>query len=57
MQDLCKTGTMKVAEWIDLASSLEIDGIFKVLPPEIEYSLSMLVKVKRTPGSLFLIPI
>jgi len=27
MQDLCKTGTMKVAEWIDLATSLEIDGL------------------------------
>ena len=27
MQDLCKTGTMKVAEWIDLATSLEVDGL------------------------------
>lgn len=27
MQDLCKTGTMKVAEWIDLASTLEVDGL------------------------------
>ena len=27
MQDLCKTGDMKVAEWIDLATSLHIDGL------------------------------
>jgi len=27
MQDLCKTGAMKVAEWIDLAASLEVDGL------------------------------
>ncbi len=27
MQDLCKTGAMKVAEWIDLATSLEVDGL------------------------------
>jgi len=27
MQDLCKTGTMKVTEWIDLATSLEVDGL------------------------------
>lgn len=27
MQDLCKTGTMKVVEWIDLATSLEVDGL------------------------------
>lgn len=27
MQDLCKTGAMKVAEWIDLATSLQVDGL------------------------------
>jgi sugar phosphate isomerase/epimerase len=27
MHQLCKDGTMKVAEWVDLASQLEIDGI------------------------------
>lgn len=27
MQDLCKTGTMKLAKWIDLATSLEVDGL------------------------------
>ena len=27
MQELCKTGTMKVSEWIELASKLEVDGI------------------------------
>lgn len=27
MQQLCKDGTMKVPEWIELASALEVDGI------------------------------
>jgi sugar phosphate isomerase/epimerase len=27
MQELCKDGTMKVSEWIELAAKLEIDGI------------------------------
>ncbi len=27
MQDLCKTGAMKVTEWIDLATSLQVDGL------------------------------
>lgn len=27
MQQLCKDGTMKVSEWIELASALEVDGI------------------------------
>ncbi len=27
MHDLCKTGAMKVAEWIDLATALEVDGL------------------------------
>jgi sugar phosphate isomerase/epimerase len=27
MQELCKTGTMKVSEWIDLASKLDIEGL------------------------------
>lgn len=27
MQDLCKTGAMKVVEWIDLATSLQVDGL------------------------------
>ncbi len=27
MQDLCKTGAMKVTEWIDLASTLQVDGL------------------------------
>lgn len=27
MQELCKDGTMKVSEWIELAAELEIDGI------------------------------
>ncbi|MCC5936614.1 MAG: TIM barrel protein [Lunatimonas sp.] len=27
MQALCKDGSMKIAEWIDLASKLEIDGL------------------------------
>jgi len=27
MQQLCKDGTMKVSEWINLASALEVDGI------------------------------
>jgi sugar phosphate isomerase/epimerase len=27
MQALCKDGTMKVSEWIDLASALDIDGL------------------------------
>src|SRR5215467_13341155 len=27
MQALCKDGTMKVSEWIDLASKLDIDGL------------------------------
>ena len=27
MQELCKTGTMKVSEWIDLASELDIEGL------------------------------
>lgn len=27
MQDLCKTGAMKVFEWIDLATSLQVDGL------------------------------
>lgn len=27
MQALCKEGTMKVSEWIDLAASLDIDGL------------------------------
>jgi sugar phosphate isomerase/epimerase len=27
MQDLCKTGAMKVIEWIDLASTLQVDGL------------------------------
>ena len=26
MQELCKTGTMKVTEWIDLAMALQVDG-------------------------------
>ena len=27
MQALCKDGTMKVSEWIELASRLDIDGL------------------------------
>lgn len=27
MQELCKTGTMQVSEWIDLASRLDLDGL------------------------------
>lgn len=27
MQPLCKDGTMRVSEWIDLASTLDIDGL------------------------------
>jgi sugar phosphate isomerase/epimerase len=27
MQELCKTGTMKVSEWIELASKLDIEGL------------------------------
>jgi sugar phosphate isomerase/epimerase len=27
MQELCKTGTMKVSDWIDLASKLDIEGL------------------------------
>ena len=27
MQALCKDGTMKVSEWIQLASALDIDGL------------------------------
>jgi sugar phosphate isomerase/epimerase len=27
MQELCKEGTMKVSEWIDMASELDIDGL------------------------------
>ncbi|MBT8293477.1 MAG: sugar phosphate isomerase/epimerase, partial [Eudoraea sp.] len=27
MQELCKTGTMKVTEWIDLAMALQVDGL------------------------------
>jgi len=27
MQDLCKTGAMKVTEWIDLATTLQVDGL------------------------------
>ncbi|HNR07975.1 MAG TPA: sugar phosphate isomerase/epimerase family protein [Saprospiraceae bacterium] len=27
MQDLCKTGDMKLSEWIDLACALDIDGL------------------------------
>ena len=27
MQALCKDGTMKVADWIQLASKLDIDGL------------------------------
>lgn len=27
MLDLCKTGAMKVTEWIDLATSLQVDGL------------------------------
>lgn len=27
MQALCKDGSMKVSEWIDLASTLDVDGI------------------------------
>ncbi|MPR32333.1 sugar phosphate isomerase/epimerase family protein [Salmonirosea aquatica] len=27
MQELCKTGTMQVSEWIELASKLDIDGL------------------------------
>lgn len=27
MQDLCKTGAMKVTEWIDLATALQVDGL------------------------------
>lgn len=27
MQDLCKTGAMRVTEWIDLASTLQVDGL------------------------------
>lgn len=27
MQELCKTGTMQVAEWIELASRLDLDGL------------------------------
>ena len=27
MQALCKDGTMKVSEWIDLAVKLEVDGL------------------------------
>ncbi|QNF34946.1 TIM barrel protein [Adhaeribacter swui] len=27
MQELCKDGTMQLAEWIDLASALDIDGL------------------------------
>lgn len=27
MTELCKTGTMRLSEWIDLASTLEVDGL------------------------------
>jgi hypothetical protein len=27
MQQLCKTGTMTLAEWIELAAPLELDGL------------------------------
>jgi len=27
MQDLCKTGAMKLTEWIDLATDLQVDGL------------------------------
>ena len=27
MQELCKDGTMKLAEWIDLACKLDVDGL------------------------------
>jgi sugar phosphate isomerase/epimerase len=27
MQELCKTGTMQVSEWIELASTLDLDGL------------------------------
>lgn len=27
MQELCKTGAMKVTEWIDLATTLQVDGL------------------------------
>jgi sugar phosphate isomerase/epimerase len=27
MQELCKTGTMKISEWIELASKLDIEGL------------------------------